>query len=1529
MLHQSQKLLRSALRAFALAASLPLVLTGCQDEEFGYDAESIRYAKTYEDFFGEIPADKSWDLSSYTKSYNPDEEEDYSGTRSIGDGKLDLNEEYKIADKYWEIPQKTLQWMEKALIEGKDNRYLGSNFVLQLPANDFAIVPIYQGRSSINSELEVKINGYDIKSVWGRSENILVNDRFLTSSTELASLKKPEDITDADIAELTNAAKDGKWHKIGYYNGWKSVNKADAERGGEYECSMYPSFTDLAKRIVSKPIYFNSKTAIAKSDHGFMYLSLYNNDKAWASWTNFNERWDEGNVWTTIGHRLTSINPEGHMLALNMPWDARPTPDELPDISSDGSKPSQVLMIACEDANGSKSDHDVNDVVFLIIGYPDVPTVVPTKEVIKKRYMCEDLGGTFDFDFNDIVVDVTQTQEWAIDAQPNTIDDPTQSDNITIKEMRKVGCPVQTAKISRVCGTIPIQVQIGTYVFPKIYDPTDLYDTRVNLAGNGYDNAPQTLCDGSCTHVAGCGCEHVSTAPKTRGHDDKIGWNPNEERVLPCHPWKPEENNIVIWADWAYDRNWHTVNKGWEDKHGNNTMPLPYTEGTQDWTDWYHGKKTAVSFPEKGAYPFIIATDQTVPWMNECQTIPNEWVHGDLSARGDNDFIGNSFYMEGYPAPEGEGYIWSGDVTGLAYSTGITFKPNTAEMEAVKEATSGAHLYYLLNVYVQSPAGEVGRIGILDGNWEPLTGTEADGYLAVSPRLHDTRSSEVNGLDCVSIYLTKTQIDAITERGLTITSRNNGLVIRKVTMSRPCKYKSAGENGVSDINGTEVDRNGNYGQVYIDNGFTVKITAPADPATGTIRANNWERWENIIVAPEGQSLSSADIAHNNAEPARACIPFSSARFISGTRVELTAIGKPGYKLDYWTLNGTNKTENPLVLESNSYPSGNDYNDNTETTFNVSAVFRPAQNPNLEFTDNDDSKLTTSKEITIIKGHTQRVDLTSANNSGIIGTNGANTEIVTLSAPSSNHYIDVTGNTVGKTEFIIYQQDAGEYGVSGELKLSVKVIEVADAQIDLVPAMFHTWSGTGSTAYITTYQSGSQVGNHINPTTSDTNARTIGSWLGDENKNCYADLTSADVMIVRARNTSADPEFVFNEYSDVSVAANPDNSNKKYVTKVADGSDNVYIVDLAAIRSEKGMTHLNAIWRFGQSLDIKSVKLDKYECEAETTYAMLTSQISWNETLKASMHHIWNSGEAIANITGEDNTFQYTTSKDVEIIYGSSNNVFPNTNYSDLSSANWMKVTLGDPCSSNPRFFFNDNITLEKADAIVIGNVWYFDLKKFKQSHDGYAHLRGIKGQYGQKANIVKIELDNYSCKAEMDYITNNLYKEDGVTWTELTSTNYIDSNSGGSGYFTASPTGNGDGSSPSNPVCGYGNNSIHAYTYADLSDKSVLKVVTTSTSGKPMFCFNKEFVETDQWGRANHCLKIVLDENHLYDNPYIRPQVNSAGKFVYYINLSAIKADYGEVHLNAIVKADGEANPLVLLDTESPYDQTTAKVVVR
>lgn len=140
---------------------------------------------------------------------------------------------------------------------------------------------------------------------------------------------------------------------------------------------------------------------------------------------------------------------DGMMLALNC---VRPT--NIP-------KGSEVKIIGCEDANLEHSDWDLNDVVFLMYGEPEVPDVIEITEgeytrSVTKRYMIEDLGSTDDFDFNDVVVDVTEERTLQIKKTNGVITGTTEKS----KE--------QTATIRHLGGLLPFTLKIGDTALPEM-----------------------------------------------------------------------------------------------------------------------------------------------------------------------------------------------------------------------------------------------------------------------------------------------------------------------------------------------------------------------------------------------------------------------------------------------------------------------------------------------------------------------------------------------------------------------------------------------------------------------------------------------------------------------------------------------------------------------------------------------------------------------------------------------------------------------------------------------------------------------------------------------------------------------------------------------------------------------------------------------------------------------------------------------------------------------------------------------------
>lgn len=131
-------------------------------------------------------------------------------------------------------------------------------------------------------------------------------------------------------------------------------------------------------------------------------------------------------------------------------------------------------------------DFDYNDMVMVVVGNPDTP---PTEKIvddkynvttnITKRYMIEDLGATDDFDFNDIVVDVTQTttvthhRTYKLDANGE------KSEMIT--DIVTKTSTSQKATIVHLGGTLPFRLKVGNTDFGEIDGQLDV---DVNITKN-------------------------------------------------------------------------------------------------------------------------------------------------------------------------------------------------------------------------------------------------------------------------------------------------------------------------------------------------------------------------------------------------------------------------------------------------------------------------------------------------------------------------------------------------------------------------------------------------------------------------------------------------------------------------------------------------------------------------------------------------------------------------------------------------------------------------------------------------------------------------------------------------------------------------------------------------------------------------------------------------------------------------------------------------------------------------------------
>ncbi len=138
-----------------------------------------------------------------------------------------------------------------------------------------------------------------------------------------------------------------------------------------------------------------------------------------------------------------------------------------------------IKYVGIEDNTTRSSDLDYNDVVLAIVGNPDVPKEiiienetydVPTS--LTKRYMIEDLGTTDDFDFNDVVVDVTRNT--VAHHTVEIVDGVKTSDVVTSTDV------TEKAVIKHLGGILPFVLKIGDKTLPQL-GGEDTFEKDVNL----------------------------------------------------------------------------------------------------------------------------------------------------------------------------------------------------------------------------------------------------------------------------------------------------------------------------------------------------------------------------------------------------------------------------------------------------------------------------------------------------------------------------------------------------------------------------------------------------------------------------------------------------------------------------------------------------------------------------------------------------------------------------------------------------------------------------------------------------------------------------------------------------------------------------------------------------------------------------------------------------------------------------------------------------------------------------------------
>ena len=186
---------------------------------------------------------------------------------------------------------------------------------------------------------------------------------------------------------------------------------------------------------------------------------------------------------------LDKINKSGQPMASTVTGSAIVIDTEVRPEGVPITEESIVQYIGIEDRYDY--DFDYNDMVLCVVGNPDTP---PTEKIIddkytvntnlSKRYFIEDLGATDDFDFNDIVVDVTQNTT-VTHHRTYKVDENGEKGEL-ITDIVTNTSTSQKAVIRHLGGILPFKLKIGNKQFDEIQGQLDV-DVKMEYSISGWN----------------------------------------------------------------------------------------------------------------------------------------------------------------------------------------------------------------------------------------------------------------------------------------------------------------------------------------------------------------------------------------------------------------------------------------------------------------------------------------------------------------------------------------------------------------------------------------------------------------------------------------------------------------------------------------------------------------------------------------------------------------------------------------------------------------------------------------------------------------------------------------------------------------------------------------------------------------------------------------------------------------------------------------------------------------------------------
>lgn len=477
------------LKNLMLASAGLMALAACSsdkdyyDPTYEYQQQKSSFERNFVSKFGSVSPSQTWDFSSMASAYATTRAEIVP----------------QVQTEWYYVEQSSIDYFKNELEEGANNRAKGKPFIMSVPNNGFGIVPIHQGGAKWTWDLHMVIEqgGTTVKDVvvWEKHRDLecQLNDRTLQLDIE-------HNFGDG------NPRNGETWYGTKDSYTW--------EPGGWWQNYEYGFNTMQAKAIRAKFIDFDNLPVGANI---YFYLNVWDSQKD-----------KEDGV---EGRKESSLNQM--MVALENV--TRPTNID---------EKNEVTIIGCEDNHGDDSDWDMNDLVFMVVGYPDVPKPVEIKnnqydEIVSKRYMVEDLGSTDDFDFNDLVVDVREIRTHQI-----TLTNGAKTNDVIIKTR-------QEATVRAMGGTLDFTLQIGDTKWVKSangFTANVMYNTQGDFSDDTLEG--NTTFDVTGWNPA---TNNISVTLKGKQSEYSVGFPGKGEVPMiiafdVTKPWKAERESIT--KDW-------------------------------------------------------------------------------------------------------------------------------------------------------------------------------------------------------------------------------------------------------------------------------------------------------------------------------------------------------------------------------------------------------------------------------------------------------------------------------------------------------------------------------------------------------------------------------------------------------------------------------------------------------------------------------------------------------------------------------------------------------------------------------------------------------------------------------------------------------------------------------------------------------------------------------------------------------------------------------------------------------------------